>query len=59
MSVNSDTLKFCAREPNRHLCGIFADAETVGAVLYTDAPYPQAVHASKTTSNVHYKWTCH
>ena len=35
----SESLNFSAPETHHHLWGIFADVDTVRAILYTDAPY--------------------
>ena len=55
MSVTSDSLTSVPQEP----IVIFADADTVRAVFYTDAPYHQAMKTLKMTFHVHYTRTCH
>jgi hypothetical protein len=49
----SDSLNFSAPETYHQLRGIFADADTARAVVYTDAPYYQALCALDLTSHEH------
>ena len=45
----------CPGNHHHHLRGIFAAADTVRAVFYTDAPYYQALNALDPTSFEHFK----